>query len=218
MILQIQQAIEQNTLDVLLEALQDISFSNGKLSAGSAAQTVKNNQQAILTNGHPKALQMLLKHLEQQPLLQQAALPKTFTKVLLNQYQQGMEYGWHTDNALVNGKRCDISFSLGLTDTKDYQGGELVLQDHSGERAFKLGKGELLLYPSTYLHKVSPVTKGTRLALVGWIESFVKCPKKRELIFDLQQAASHEFTARGKTQQYDTLSKSHQNLLRMWSY
>lgn len=217
MILLIDNAIEENTLAVLLEALQDATWADGRQSAGTAAKTVKNNQQITLLDGEPKALRLLFEHLQKLPILQQAALPKSFAKVMLNQYQQGMEYGWHVDNAFINNTRSDMSFTLSLSDANSYQGGELVLQDTSGERSFKLNKGQLLLYPSTYLHKVNAVTSGTRQAMVGWVESRIKCPQQREIVFDIQQAASHELNTQGKTAQYDSLSKSYQNLLRLWA-
>jgi len=127
-----------------------------------------------------------------------------------------MAYGSHVDNALMNGHRTDLSFTLFLSTPSGYEGGELVMEDSSGERAWKPEAGGLLLYPSTTLHRVAEVTRGARLAVVGWIESRVRSAERREILFDLEAAMSGEFDANGKTEQYDRLSKSFNNLLRHW--
>ena len=110
----------------------------------------------------------------------------------------------------------DSSFTLFLSDQTQYQGGELVLEDSSGERSWKLDAGDLLLYPSTYLHRVNEVTDGERLVIVGWLTSRVREPNQREILFDMEQSVRQEFNLNGKTEQYDRLSRVRNNLLRQW--
>jgi PKHD-type hydroxylase len=103
-----------------------------------------------------------------------------------------------------------------LSDPDSYDGGALVIEDHFEARAIKLSAGEVILYPSTTLHRVEPVTRGTRLAVVGWVQSLIRDPAHREILFDLDQAVDACFAAEGKSAQFDWLSKTRSNLLRMW--
>jgi PKHD-type hydroxylase len=127
-----------------------------------------------------------------------------------------MRYGTHVDEALINNQRTDISFTLFLSENTQYQGGELVLEDSSGERSWKLDAGDLLVYPSTYLHRVNEVNDGERLVIVGWLTSRVREPNQREILFDMEQSLREEFNLNGKTEQYDRLSRVRNNLLRQW--
>jgi len=116
----------------------------------------------------------------------------------------------------MDGMRTDVSFTLFLSEPESYDGGELVIESASGEDAVKLEPGNLVAYPSTALHHVAPVTRGERLAAVGWARSFVRDAARRELLFDLDTARRAMFTREGKSAEYDLLSKSLANLLRMW--
>lgn len=217
MILHIQNAIDAGTLDAILESLQKELFSSGQETAGRAAKVVKNNRQLRLQGDKPAPLKLLLQNLQKHPLLNNAAFPRQFVNVMVNQYQTGMEYGLHVDDALMGHVRTDISFTLGLSEIDSFEGGELVLEDTTGERSWKLDQGDLLIYPSHYLHRVNAVSKGERLAMVGWIQSHVRDSGQREILFDLKCALSDEFEQHGKTEQYDRLSKSYNNLLRRWA-
>lgn len=217
MILHIQNAIEPATLTAITEALMQETFTDGHETAGRAAKLVKNNRQLRLRGEKPAVLFMLLNHLKKNSLFKSAAFAKQFTNVMVNQYQAQQEYGLHVDDALMGQIRTDISFTLGLSDTNTFKGGELVIEDTTGERSWKLGTGDLLLYPSHYLHRVNSVHEGQRLAMVGWIQSHIRHPHQRELLFDLKCSMQQEFEQRGKTPQYDRLSKSYNNLLREWA-
>ena len=217
MILQIQNAVEPATLAAITEALLQEPFTDGRDTAGRAAKQVKNNRQLRLHGEKPAALFMLLNHLKKNRLFQSATFAKQCTNVMVNQYQAQQEYGLHVDDALMGQVRTDISFTLGLSDINTFEGGELVIEDTTGERSWKLGSGDLLIYPSHYLHRVNPVRKGQRLAMVGWIQSHIRHPHQRELLFDLKCSMQEEFDQRGKTPQYDRLSKSYNNLLREWA-
>jgi PKHD-type hydroxylase len=115
------------------------------------------------------------------------------------------------------GIRSDISFTLSLTDPNSYEGGELVMETPAGEQSFKLGLGHMIMYPSTTLHRVNPVTKGERLAAVGWIQSTIREAHMREVLYDLDVARRNLFDQQGKTREFDLISKATANLQRLWA-
>lgn len=215
MILHLSQCLSAADLEAIKAMTKDIPFHDGQNTAGRAAIQVKQNQQADRVE-----VAGILKLVEQRLLVNdlfvQSTYPQQFVRMLLSRYQTGMHYGTHVDEALINNQRTDISFTLFLSDQTQYQGGELVLEDSSGERSWKLDAGDLLLYPSTYLHRVNEVTEGERLVIVGWVTSRVRDPKQREILFDTELSLREEFNLRGKTQQYDRLSRIRNNLLRQW--
>jgi PKHD-type hydroxylase len=128
-----------------------------------------------------------------------------------------MTYGTHVDDALMHGMRTDVSFTLFLSDPEDYDGGELIIDTAAGEDAVKLPAGSLVAYPTTQLHRVAEVSRGERWAAVGWARSFVRDAGRRELLFDLDTARRQLFARDGKSAEFDLLSKSAANLLRMWA-
>jgi len=215
MILHLSQCLSAIDLDAIRASIKDVPFHDGQSTAGRAAIQVKHNQQADMVEVGG-VLKLVEQRLLANDLFLQAAHPKQFVRLLLSRYQSGMRYGTHVDEALINNQRTDISFTLFLSDKTDYQGGELVLEDSSGERSWKLDAGDLLLYPSTYLHRVNEVTEGERLVIVGWVTSRVRDPNQREILFDMEQSLREEFNQNGKTAQYDRLSRVRNNLLRQW--
>lgn len=214
MILHIENVIDRGTLSVIRDKLAQAQFTSGLESAGWAAKQVKNNQQ--IRAPHP-LIELLHKRLEQHELFKVAARPADFVNVMINRYDQGQAYGTHMDDALMGNTRTDLSFTLGLTPLNEYEGGELVIEDSSGERAWRLEQGDVLLYPTQFLHRVNAVTKGSRIALVGWVESLLREPQQREICFDLYTAMRQEFEQHGKSAQFDLLSKTYNNLLRRWA-
>jgi PKHD-type hydroxylase len=127
-----------------------------------------------------------------------------------------MHYGSHVDDALMDGMRTDVAFTLFLCDPASYDGGELTIESAAGEEAFKLAPGTLVAYPATSLHRVNDVTRGARLAAVGWARSFIRDPARRELLFDLDSARRQLFAREGKSAEFDLIAKSFANLMRMW--
>ena len=113
--------------------------------------------------------------------------------------------------------RTDLSFTLFLSDPETYDGGALVIEDALEARSIKLQAGDMILYPSTTLHRVEPVTRGERLAVVGWVQSQIRNGEQREILFDLDQAVEAAHAAEGKSPQFDRLAKTRANLLRMWA-
>ena len=133
-----------------------------------------------------------------------------FTKSLKN-----MHYGRHIDNPFMSSGRSDLSFTISLTKKDDYEGGELVIETMNSEKEFKLDAGEILIYPSTYLHSVKEVINGERLVCVGWIESYVKSIEEREYLFDLDAGAKGLLAKHGRSDELDNIFKSYSNLLRL---
>jgi PKHD-type hydroxylase len=130
-----------------------------------------------------------------------------------------MEYGCHTDNAIMGDAhpmRSDVSLTLFLSPPDTYDGGELSIDTSLGEQTFKLAAGSMIAYPSTALHQVKTVTKGVRLAAVTWVQSFVRAASEREILFDLDTARRSIHAQYGRTVEFDLLSKTHANLLRKW--
>lgn len=217
MILQIGNALDEIDLAAVSEAARAASYEDGRATAGVAARQVKDNQQARNDPNVRGALKLVVDRLGRHPLLRAAALPRRFVRPTLSRYETGQRYGVHTDDALIQGQRTDLSFTLALDSGAAHSGGELVLIETSGERRWSLRPGELLLYPSTQLHRVEEVTSGVRLVVVGWITSRVRSAACREVLFDLARAVHHERAQHGKSDQYDRLERTRQNLLRRWA-
>ena len=128
---------------------------------------------------------------------------------------KGMSYGSHIDNAYMSSGRADLSFSVFLSEQNEYQGGDLVVENINIEKKFKLSSGEIIIYPSTYLHSVQEVVHGERIVFVGWIESYVKSIEEREYLFDLDAGARALLAKHGRSDELDLIFKSYSNLLRV---
>jgi PKHD-type hydroxylase len=200
------------------EQLEAARFVDGKATAGWHARLVKNNRQVDLRDRSLDDLRAMLKErLLAHTLFQIAARPKALSPLLLSRYEPGMAYGRHVDDALMGGLRSDVSFTLFLSEPDSYEGGALVIETTGGEQEVKLAAGSLVLYPSTTLHRVDPVREGLRLAAVGWARSYVRSAEWREILFDLETARRSLFERDGKCEEFDLLSKSAANLLRLWA-
>ncbi|MEL6827967.1 MAG: Fe2+-dependent dioxygenase [Pseudomonadota bacterium] len=190
MLITIANVLEQEALDKVRSLITTVRWKDGAETAGATAREVKHNLQADLTSRTGAQLRDLLAQaISSNPVLQAAAQPRRFSKLLISKTGEGGGYGMHVDNALMplgeEKMRTDLSFTLFLSDPGAYQGGELQIE-HSGQSmCLKPVAGDLVLYPSTSLHRVNDVTSGTRLACVGWIESRVQRPDDRELLFDM---------------------------------
>jgi PKHD-type hydroxylase len=199
-------------------ALKRARFVDGRETAGLSARGVKNNRQAA---GSDRSLETIRKlvatRILDNDVFRLAVRPKALSPLLFSLYDKAMHYGSHVDDALMNGMRTDVSFTLFLTDPADYAGGELVIESAAGEETFKPAAGSLVAYPSTSLHRVADVTGGTRLAAVGWARSFIRDAARRELLFDLDTARRQMFARDGKSAEFDLVSKSAANLMRMWA-
>lgn len=198
---------------VLAQAAGALDFSDGSTTAGARARAVKHNEQAAAGAHKDAVLEKVRATLTAHPLFAAIAYPKTFANLMVTRTGPGGHYGNHIDNALIAGARADVSFTFFLSDPESYEGGALVVSDPTEERAFKLGVGEAIVYPSNTLHRVEPVTSGSRLVVVGWVQSWIADPARREVLFDLWQA---EQTATDPAQAL-LIQKSRSNLIRMWA-
>lgn len=221
MILCIGDILNGPQIDEALAVLAHQPFSDGGRTAGWAAGSVKNNEQLDPAAPNYHAIQkMLLAKLTANSVFALAAAPKHFRPLLISRYGAGMGYGDHVDNALMGDgprSRSDISFTLFLSNPEDYEGGELTIDDSSGERSYKLPAGSAIIYPSTTLHRVETVTSGTRLVAVGWLQSMVRSAERRTILFDLETVRRALFQQSGKTPEFDLISKTTSNLWRMWA-
>jgi PKHD-type hydroxylase len=198
------------------EELATLRFEDGKATAGWNARLVKNNRQAAGNARGDTLKRKLAERILANEVFTTAVRRKALTPLLISRYEPGHAYGSHVDDALMGGMRTDVSFTLFLAEPDSYEGGELVIEMPSGDERIKLHAGALLAYPSTSLHHVAPVTAGERLAAVGWARSFIREAGQREILFDLERARRALFERNGKSAEFDLLSKSMANLLRMW--
>ena len=223
MILTISKVIPKDDLTEIRELVGMLTFTDGAATAGATARRVKRNLQADLTHGagrvwHARVLQLLRRH----PVLRTSARPQRFSDLRLSRTEVGGGYGAHTDNALMRTGtttlRSDLSFTLFLSDPDEYEGGELEIDWPGMVPSIKGQAGDLVLYPSSSIHRVAPVTRGERLVCVGWIQSLIRRDDQRQLLFDLSSLRA-SLRDGGATSEVEllTLDKSIQNLLRMWS-
>jgi PKHD-type hydroxylase len=216
--IQIGNVLSAEELVTVRAALKGARFIDGRETAGFAARAVKNNRQAA---GADRSLETIRKlvatRILDNELFRLAVRPKVLSPLLFSRYDKAMNYGSHVDDALMNGMRTDVSFTLFLTDPADYEGGELVIDSVSGEETCKPSAGSLVAYPATSLHRVAEVKRGTRLAAVGWARSYIRDAARRELLFDLDTARRQMFAREGKSAEFDLVSKSAANLMRMWA-
>lgn len=218
MIIQIAQVLPQEQVTRFRTELagEGAGFSSGKATAGWYVKDIKHNDQAAGTLAEQVA-QEVKKALLSHPVFLSAARPKDFVKLLVSRYRPGMSYGTHVDDALMGGKRTDMSFTLFLADEEGYDGGELVIEGNDGDTVIKLPPGSLVLYPTTSLHRVNEVTRGERLAVVGWVRSYIRSPEQRETLFDLDQAIAGLQAAAAPRAISDRVFKVRNNLTRMWA-
>jgi PKHD-type hydroxylase len=223
MLLSLTAISQQSDLDSIQELLADVEWRDGKETAGAVAKAVKDNLQAKMnTPAGQKLRDRLLPFVRDNAVVQAAARPRRISNLLISKTQDNGHYGKHVDNALmVQGNtrlRTDVSFTLFLTPPSEYEGGELVIYSVSGSQTIKGEPGQMILYPSSSIHEVRPVTKGARIVCVGWIESLIPDPTQRELLFDLENL---RVGVRAKMPEDAperlTLDKSIANLLRMWT-
>ena len=191
-------------------------WEDGKKTAGSHASKVKNNLQL---NRHSelskKNAQSIKYKILSNPLIKSFALPKLIHGIMFTKSEKNMFYGRHVDNPFMSSGRSDLSFTVSLTDKDSYEGGELLIETMNKEKKFKLNAGEIIIYPSTYLHSVEQIKSGERIVCVGWIESYVKSVEEREYLFDLDAGAKGLLAKHGRSDELDLIFKSYSNLLRL---
>lgn len=225
MLIQIAKVLTAEQARTFHDSLMQADWADGRGTAGYLSTRVKNNAQ--LPELHPLALQLgnkILEILGQNAQFTSAALPLKVVPPLFNRYAGGQAYGSHVDGGIrpVAGTsarvRTDLSATLFLSDPADYDGGELTIEDMFGQRSVKLESGDLVLYPSTSVHKVMPVTRGVRLASFFWIQSMVRDNEKRAVLFEVDSLVQ-KLGAAGAAQHEEALRLAgvYHNLLRFWA-
>lgn len=200
------------------EGLAAAPFRDGRATAGAAARRVKDNEQARGDDPGVRALAGLVREaLERHPVFTPLVRPARWSSLMFSRYSSGQHYGLHTDDAGMldehgGALRTDLSFTLFLHDPDAYDGGALLVDGLDGEREFRPVAGSAVVYQTGQLHRVTPITRGERLACVGWIQSAVRRPDQRELLFDLERVALSQPPGEARL----LLDKSLGNLLRMW--
>ena len=195
---------------------EDLCWEDGKKTAGSHASLVKNNLQLDRESEVSiKSSQLIKKIILSNQLIKSFALPKRIHGVMFTKSSKDMHYGRHVDNAFMSSGRSDLSFTISLTNKNSYEGGELTIETLNSEKEFKLKDGEIIIYPSSYLHSVNKVRDGERIVCVGWIESYIKSFEEREYLFDLDAGARALLAKYGRSDELDLIFKSYSNLIRL---
>lgn len=212
--------LDPDTCAAAREAFARLPDRDGRSTAGWAARDAKHNRQLDPGDAQVGRLsEDLVAAVAAHPLLRQFARPARLGNPLLSRYRPGDAYGLHVDDALMGEPplRTDLAFTLFLSEPDAYDGGELVIESHEGETPVKLPAGALVVYDCGALHRVAPVTRGERLACVGWIQSRVRDGRQRELLFTLDQARRALHVHEGDSAEFLQLSQVHSQLLRMWA-
>ena len=206
---------ELETINKNLKIQKDL-WEDGKKTAGSYASKVKNNLQLNRNSELSKKYAELIKRkILSNQLIKSFALPKFIHGIMFTKSQKDMHYGRHVDNPFMSTGRSDLSFTISLNHQDSYEGGELLIETINSENKFKLNAGEIIIYPSTYLHSVEAIKNGERIVCVGWIESYVKSIEEREYLFDLDAGAKGLLAQYGRSDELDLIFKSYSNLLRL---
>ncbi len=216
MIYVIDDVLPKDEIKALAKVASEGEYREGAAGAGWQAREVKNNLEL-----NSKETQVIAKRvgeaLGRNKKFMALAWPKSIVAMIVSRYRPGMTYGTHVDNAIMRNARTDMSFTLFLSDPKTYEGGELVIEEGDHERVIKLQQGQMVLYATSQLHHVAEVTKGERLAVVGWVRSFVRDPAAREALYDLETVTQALRDRPEDREILDRVAKVRTNLFRRWA-
>ncbi len=224
MLLHIPQVLSKAEVQQFRQALQQASWTDGRATVGPQGAQVKQNRQLPVDSALGRELgAFILQRLYQHPQFLAAAIPHRTVPPLFNAYQGGEHYGLHVDGAIrilpgsTLSLRTDVSSTLFLSEPEEYDGGELQIMDTYGEHQVKLPAGDLILYPSTSLHQVLPVTRGERVCSFFWSQSQIRDDAKRALLYTLDQQIQRLRGQLGDSSEVLALTGHYHNLLRMWA-
>jgi PKHD-type hydroxylase len=210
--------------DELQTSLATAEWSQGAVTSGEQATQRKHNRQLTAGSVAGDRLGAVVKAaLDQHPLFVSAALPQHILPPLFNCYEGGGHYGNHVDSAIHRDAsrqarvRADVSVTVFLSQPEEYAGGELIIEDTYGTHEVKLPAGDAILYPSTSLHRVEPVTRGRRLAAVTWVQSMVRDDWQRSMLFNLDMTILRLRQQLGDSEDVVALTSHYHNLLRQWA-
>lgn len=222
MLLTIPELLNPAQLAKIHETLVDAPFVDGKLTAGFAAGRVKHNEEM---RPEPERMQRLIRilmaSLGHHETFRFGALPHRVADPIFARYTPGMSYGEHVDDPIMGTSgprfRSDVSMTIFLNDPASYDGGELEIRTPFGEKRVKLAAGDAVVYPSSSLHRVVEVTRGERLVALTWIQSYVRDPARRELLYELNLARERLLKTAPEEEATAYVDRSYANLVRMWS-
>ena len=223
MLLHIPDILGRDELARIRAALDASDWTDGRETVGVQGARVKRNEQLPETSPlRAELARIVLAALARSPLYFAAALPLKTLTPRFNRYRDGGEYGFHVDGAVMRSGdgghvRSDISCTLFLNDPEEYDGGELIVSDTYGEHEVKLPAGDLILYPSSSLHRVAPVTRGARLASFLWVQSMVRDDARRAMLFEMDGAIERLRAGGADADAVLRLTGVYHNLLRQWA-
>ena len=221
MLLQIPGILKPDELASLRAMLAGAAFEDGGATAGFAAREVKRNLQVPQNSDlGRKCAPLVVEALKRNAVFFSAALPHRIHGPIFNRYDVGMTYGEHVDNALMGSPatvRSDVAATLFLTAPEDYDGGELTVHDSYGAHRIKLAAGNMIVYPATSRHRVEPITRGSRVSAVMWIQSLVRSEMHRRMLFEMDVAIGSLRKQAGTEKEVATLTSVYHNLIRTWS-
>jgi PKHD-type hydroxylase len=224
MIIQIPEVLSAAQITACTQRLEGADWRDGRITAGPHSARVKANEQVSEDCPVGRELgAMVLGEIERNTIFLSAALPRHVYPPLFNRFAPGMAFGSHVDNAIrtIPGTpfriRTDLSATLFLAHPDSYQGGELIIQDGDGAHCIKLAAGDMVLYPATTLHYVTPVTAGTRLAAFFWVQSLVRDTAARDILHDMDVSIQELSVADPDAEALLRLSGCYHNLVRRWA-
>jgi PKHD-type hydroxylase len=219
--IQLPSLLKADEVATITTLLSNASFIDGRATASLAAKDVKNNLQVDAGNTEilDQVQAIINNALASSPLFQAASIPQRVYPFIVSKYGMGKYYGWHVDSPIMGEPhmRTDLAMTIFLSDPSTYTGGELVLQTGGGIINFKPAKGDAVLYPCQYLHCVNEVKSGERLAAVTWVQSKVRSPEQRQLLFNLNQVHAMMHHKDMHSPETNLLLQTYSNLFRMWA-
>jgi PKHD-type hydroxylase len=222
MLLHLKAVLTRDQLEGARALLAQAKFVDGKLSAGLAARRVKANEELARESPEVATLNnLVMGSLVKHPDYRAGALPLKVATPFYARYVPGMHYGGHVDDPIMGGAdglyRTDVAITIFLNEPGSYDGGELVVATAFGESRVKLPAGDAVLYPASSLHHVAEVTRGERLVAVTWVQSMVRDPARRELLYQLNQARERLLRQAPEAPETTQVNTAYVNLFRMWS-
>jgi PKHD-type hydroxylase len=220
MLLHIPKVLERERLRIMRQMLAQGRFEDGRGSAGKAAQRIKSNEELQVQGEERDTLnRIFVTSLAGNALFRSAALPHRVSDPIFVRYSARMGYGDHIDDPVMGSRvryRSDIALTLFLSEPESYEGGELVVETTFGAREVKLPAGHAVIYPASSIHRVAEVRAGERLVAVAWIQSLVRDPGRREVLFELDRAREQLLAERPDAEATSRVDHAYVNLVRMW--
>jgi PKHD-type hydroxylase len=213
--------LSEEQLEQIHGLLANAKFIDGTATASLKAKEVKKNMQVDHNDFTtlPQLQNLVMQALIRNQMFQVALFPKIVYPPLFSRYEESMTYGWHTDGPIMGQPplRTDLGMTLFLSDPDTYEGGELEVQTPSGLMQYKLPKGDAIFYPTTQIHRVAPVTSGTRYVCVSWIQCVIREPQNREILFTLDSVHKNLIEQNIHDPNAEQLLQVYSNLMRKWS-